>query len=193
MTDFSSARASGSLSFTYRETWEVVVVHVSLACFFSDAVDSLCFACRSQSTYGHNLSLTSLEQTGTVDRSVWNSIQSTYYNILSGINYEFREGATLPYPGRVLFIGATGEDVRALQEYLNYLSGVYTEIPKITVDGDFGDATERAVIAFNRLFDIPGDNTRVTAQTWKTLTSVYEDLYIGNIVREGQYPGYVIE
>ena len=139
-----------------------------------------------QKTYG-------LEQTGTVDRSVWNSIQSTYYNILSGINYEFREGATLPYPGRVLFIGATGEDVRALQEYLNYLSGVYTEIPKITVDGDFGDATERAVIAFNRLFDIPGDNTRVTAQTWKTLTSVYEDLYIGNIVREGQYPGYVIE
>ena len=138
-----------------------------------------------QKTYG-------LEQTGIVDRAVWNSIQSTYYNILSGINYEFSEGATLPYPGRVLFIGSTGEDVRALQEYLNYVSGVYTEIPKVTVDGDFGEETERAVIAFNKAFGIPGDNTRVTAQTWKTLTSIYEDLYIGSYVREGQYPGYAI-
>ena len=82
--------------------------------------------------------------------------------------------------------------MRALQEYLNYVSGVYTEIPKVTVDGDFGEETERAVIAFNKAFGIPGDNTRVTAQTWKTLTSIYEDLYIGSYVREGQYPGYAI-
>lgn len=138
-----------------------------------------------QKTYG-------LDETGIVDRAVWNSIQSTYYNILSGMNYEFREGATLPYPGRVLFVGSKGEDVRALQEYLNYVSNVYTDIPKVAVDGDFGAATERAVIAFNKLFEIPGDNARVTAQTWKALTSIYEDLYIGNVVREGQYPGYVI-
>ena len=139
-----------------------------------------------QKTYG-------LEESGRVDRAVWNAIQSTYYNILSGLNYEFSEGVALPYPGRVLFRGLSGEDVRALQEYLNYIRGVYTEIPAVTVDGDFGDETERAVTAFNRLFEIPGDNARVTAQTWRALTSIYEDLYIGSYVREGQYPGYTLE
>lgn len=138
-----------------------------------------------QKTYG-------LEQTGVVDRVVWNSIQSTYYNILSSINYEFSEGATLPFPGRVLILGTSGEDVRALQEYLNYIANTYTEIPKINVDGSFGEATERAVIAFNNLFGIPGENTRVTAQTWNALTNIYEDLYIGSFVREGQYPGYTL-
>lgn len=138
-----------------------------------------------QKTYG-------LPETGVVDRAVWNSIQSTYYNILGTINFEFREGATLPFPGRVLILGTTGEDVRALQEYLNYISNTYTQIPKLTVDGDFGEATERAVIAFNTLFDIPGESSRVTAQTWRALTNIYEDLYIGSFVREGQYPGYTI-
>ena len=139
-----------------------------------------------QRTYG-------LEPTGVVDRFVWNYIQNTYYNILGSLNYEFAEGVVLPFPGRVLIRGAEGEDVRALQEYLNYISNTYTEIPRVTVDGDFGEATERAVIAFNTLFGIESEPERVTAQTWNFLTSIYEDLYIGNLVREGQYPGYVIE
>ncbi len=139
-----------------------------------------------QKTYG-------LTEDGVVDRAVWNSIQATYYNILSSIVYEFEDGATLPFPGRVLVIGSTGEDVRALQEYLNYISEKYTDIPKVTVDGDFGESTERAVIAFNRRFNISTDETRVTAETWNALTNIYEDLYISAFVREGQYPGYIIE
>lgn len=138
-----------------------------------------------QRTYG-------LTQSGTVDRAVWNSIQSTYYNILGSLDYQFNEGATLPYPGRVLTLGASGEDVRALQEYLNFVGRTYTEIPRLNVDGSFGEATERAVIAFNRLFGIPTDENRVTVQTWDALTELYEDLYIGSRVREGQYPGYTI-
>lgn len=138
-----------------------------------------------QQTYG-------LTPDGVVDRAVWNAIQNTYYNILGSLEYEFREGVTLPFPGRVLILGTTGEDVRALQEYLNYIGRTYTEIPEINVDGVFGAETERAVIAFNRLFGIPGEENRVTAQTWNAVTNIYEDLYIGNIVREGQYPGYEI-
>ncbi len=138
-----------------------------------------------QKTYG-------LSETGVVDRAVWNAIQGTYYNILGTINFEFREGAVLPFPGRVLILGTTGEDVRALQEYLNYVANTYSQIPKVNVDGDFGEETERAVIAFNTLFDIPGESSRVTAQTWRALTNIYEDLYIGSFVREGQYPGYTI-
>lgn len=133
-----------------------------------------------------------LEQTGIVDRAVWDSIQSTYYNILESLDYEFREGVTLPFPVRVLTVGISGEDVRALQEYLNFISKTYPEIPEVNTDGVFGPATERAVIAFNTLFAIPGDSSRVTAQTWRALTDIYEDLYIGSTVREGQFPGYTI-
>ena len=130
---------------------------------------------------------------GIVDRGAWNAIQSVYYDILSTIDYEFREGVALPFPGRVLIKGSQGEDVRALQEYLNYISNTYNEIPKLTVDGDFGEKTEDAVVVFNTLFDIPSDKRRVTAQTWNALTDIYEDLYIGSFVREGQYPGYTLQ
>jgi len=140
-----------------------------------------------QRTYG-------LTESGVVDRLVWNYIQNTYYNILGSLNYVFREGVTLPYPGRVLVRGVSGEDVRALQEYLNYISNTYSQIPRISADGVFGEETENAVIAFNELFGIPTNAPeRVSAQTWNAITSIYEDLYIGSIVREGQYPGYTIE
>ena len=139
-----------------------------------------------QQTYG-------LPITGIVDRGVWNAIQSTYYNTLGSVNFRFFEGSTLPYPGRVLTLGSRGEDVRALQEYLNYIGRTFTEIPPVTVDGDFGTRTEAAVVAFNRIFDISTDEKRVTALTWNAITDTYEDLYFGSLVSPGQYPGYVIE
>jgi peptidoglycan hydrolase-like protein with peptidoglycan-binding domain len=138
-----------------------------------------------QQTYG-------LSQTGIVDDIVWNSIQNTYYDILSSLDYVFEEGQTLPYPGRVLTKGMSDESVRALQEYLIYVSKSYPEIPTIVADGIFGDSTEAAVIAFNRRFNIPTDERRVTAETWNKLTSLYEDLYLGNMVSAGQFPGYTI-
>jgi peptidoglycan hydrolase-like protein with peptidoglycan-binding domain len=112
---------------------------------------------------------------------------------LASVEFRFQEGVTLPYPGRVLVTGSRGEDVRALQEYLNFISNTYTSIPKVVADGDFGQNTEAAVIAFNRLFEIPGAENRVTAQTWNAITDIYEDLYIGGIVQRGQYPGYEIQ
>ena len=45
---------------------------------------------------------------------------------------------------------------------------------------------------FKRIFNIPGDAGRVSVQTWNAITGVYDDLYNGNRVREGQYPGYEI-
>lgn len=138
-----------------------------------------------QRTYG-------LEQTGVVDEITWNSIENTYYGILSSIPYQFEEGIILPYPGRVLRIGINGEDVRALQEYLNYISNTYTQIPKVTPDGSFGPATAAAVRAFIELFGLPGNPERVTAQVWNAIINIYDDLYEGNIVNEEQFPGYGI-
>jgi peptidoglycan hydrolase-like protein with peptidoglycan-binding domain len=119
----------------------------------------------------------------------WDNIENVYFGILKGLEYRFEPGIILPFPGRVLRIGMNGDDVLALQEYLSYIADTYREIPKITPDGVYGDATERAVGAFKMLFNIPGAPGRVTALLWNAITNVYEDLYTGATVRVGQFPG----
>ena len=98
----------------------------------------------------------------------------------------------MPFPGRILREGITGDDVRLLQNYLNYIADTYTSIPKITPDGDFGPATTAAVKAFQSLFGIIGTPGTVSSVTWNAITNVYEDLYTASLVNEGQYPGYEI-
>ena len=138
-----------------------------------------------QRTFGLNI-------TGIVDEITWNSIQSTYYEILSRFPYDFANGLILPYPGRVFRIGTDGNDVRALQEYLNYISNTYTDIPKVIVDGAYGPSTASAVNKFVEVFGLPDSKGRVNAQVWNAIISVYDDLYEGNTVNDEQFPGYGI-
>lgn len=133
-----------------------------------------------------------LEQTGEVDLITWNRMERTYNGLISRSPYRFREGLILPFPGRVLRPGLEGDDVRALQEYLNYISETYTSIPRIRVDGVFGPSTSAAVEAFKNEFELPGAPDRVSALVWNAIIRVYDDLYVGNIVDEGQFPGYGI-
>lgn len=131
-----------------------------------------------------------LPVTGSVNRATWDKIESVYYDIVADKDFKFYGGAVYPFPGRVLSVGSVGDDVRLLQEYLNYISDSYPDIPKINVDGDFGTATENAVLAFKRRFGLPDTTGRVNAVTWNAISDVYDDLYTGNTVRDGQYPGY---
>lgn len=138
-----------------------------------------------QRTYG-------LTETGVVDRITWDKIENVYYEIISQIDYEFYNGRILPFPGRVLRIGVEGSDVRILQEYLNYIARSYPEIPTVNVDGVFGPSTATQVEKFKDLFDIPGNPQRVNAPVWNAIASIYDDLYNGATVNDGQYPGYEI-
>ena len=138
-----------------------------------------------QRTYG-------LPETGVVDRATWDRMEQVYYGIVSEIDYEFFGGRILPFPGRVLRQGIEGNDVRVLQEYLNYISMTYPEIPRVNVDGVFGTSTASQVSAFKRLFEIPGSPDRVNAPAWNAIASIYDDLYTGGTVNEGQFPGYNI-
>ena len=133
-----------------------------------------------------------LPVTGVIDEPTWNSIEKTYYEILSRYPYEFSKGVILPYPGRVLRNGVDGNDVRALQEYLNYISRTYTSIPQVSVDGVYGNATTNAVNKFVEIFNLPSSMGRVNAQIWNAIINIYDDLYEGNIVNEEQFPGYGI-
>ena len=138
-----------------------------------------------QRTYG-------LPETGVVDRATWDRMESVYFEIVSEIDYEFFGGRILPFPGRVLRPGIEGNDVRVLQEYLNYIGQTYKEIGRVNVDGVFGPATAEQVRRFKELFDLPGDPERVNAPIWNAIADIYDDLYTGGSVNEGQFPGYNI-
>lgn len=138
-----------------------------------------------QGTYG-------LVQDGIVGEETWRQISDVYRGLVASLPQGYTEGVTLPYPGRALTLGSEGEDVRLLQEYLAYVSGGYPQIPTPSVDGVFGPATRRAVIAFQDLFAVPGGRGIVTSVTWNAIANVYDDLYNGVRAEEGQYPGYII-
>lgn len=136
-----------------------------------------------QQTYG-------LPVNGIVDRVVWDTLENVYYGLISEIDFEFYGGRILPFPGRVLREGIEGNDVRVLQEYLNYIAKTYPSIPTVTADGVFGERTAEQVAAFKELFNLPGTRDRVNAPTWNSIASIYDDLYTGDSVNAGQFPGY---
>ena len=88
-------------------------------------------------------------------------------------------------------IGSEREEVRALQEYLSFISKFYPDIPAVNVTGYFGTQTQRSVRAFQRRFGI-AESGIVGLLTWDAITGLYEDLYLGERLGEGQYPGYDI-
>ncbi|MCL2415749.1 MAG: N-acetylmuramoyl-L-alanine amidase, partial [Defluviitaleaceae bacterium] len=73
------------------------------------------------------------------------------------------------YPGYALRVGSSGEPVRQIQRCLNNLSQRYG-IPRVSEDGIFGNATQSAVIVFQRIFGLTADGV-VGAITWERLMS----------------------
>lgn len=138
-----------------------------------------------QRTYG-------LPDTGIVDRTTFDRLESVYNSFVSRIEFNYNLGRILPFPGRIIGEGAEGNDVRVIQEYLNYISNSYPEIPKTAADGVYGPSTAEQIRAFKRVFGLPGESVRVNAPLWNSIASVYDDLYTGSAVSEGQYPGYEI-
>lgn len=129
--------------------------------------------------------------TGSVDLPTYDTLYRTYLGFIQTLPFKYLDGEIYPYPGIPLRRGAESEVVRLLQEYLNYISQFIEQIPSVSPTGYFGQRTEESVIAFQRLYGIEPSGT-VGAQTWNAITSLYNDLYIGNRLGEGQYPGYVI-
>ena len=137
-----------------------------------------------QNTFG-------LPADGIVGEITWEAIYDAYLGIVSTIPLEFTEGQTVPFPGVVLRVGASGADVRLLQEYLAAIAPVFPSIPTVVPDGVFGPRTRDAVIAFQEEFGLP-INGRVGAITWVAITDIYDDIAGGAGLAEGQYPGFVL-
>lgn len=74
-------------------------------------------------------------------------------------------GVPISYPGYELDIGASGSKVQQIQEELDRIAQVYSNIPRIQADGIYGEATKAAVKEFQRTFDLPQTGI-IDFRTW---------------------------
>ncbi len=128
-----------------------------------------------------------LDPDGIVGEETWDQLYDAYRGIVGTITVP--ENRIAPYPGTPLTNGVQGEYVLFLQSYLNRIAETYPAIPTVTVDGVFGEATENAVVAFQREFGL-SPNGVVGPITWDRIASLYEDLSVGSEKQTGQFGGY---
>lgn len=81
-------------------------------------------------------------------------------------------GVPVSWPGSNLNIGASGANVRMIQEQLNTISDTYFAIPKVAVNGQYNQQTADAVKAFQQIFDLPATGV-VDLATWYKISNIY--------------------
>lgn len=79
------------------------------------------------------------------------------------------------WPGTVLRRGSTGSDVEQVQFWLSELAQFNSALPNLTVDGNFGAATERAVKIFQQEQGLTADGV-VGQATWDALYAAWLDM-----------------
>lgn len=104
-------------------------------------------------------------------------------NNSGAINMNTKNGLTNEkiYDKMIIAKGSQGENVIKLQNNLNELANKYTDIPKLKVDGIFGDNTEKAVIQFQGMFNLTTDGV-VGRYTWTAIN----DALLGKIFPENK-------
>ena len=135
---------------------------------------------------------------GIVGPGTWQALYQSYWGIVDSIPTPPTTPPTPPgpgggtdteippYPGYLLRVGSTGQNVMLIQTALNRLTQIYPSIPVLTPDGIFGAGTEAGVMAFQRLFGLTPDGI-VGPATWNRLmTEYYKHLGTNNDV---VYPG----
>ena len=76
------------------------------------------------------------------------------------------------YPGYPIIPGDRGNEVAVIQTALNEISTNYPAIPKVNVDGIYGENTENAIRTFQRIFGLTPDGI-VGLATWYKMVYLY--------------------
>ena len=126
---------------------------------------------------GTTVTCNGLSQWGSEElaRQGYNSIQILKYYY--GDDIEIVSNAPVSeieslYPGYPIIRGDRGNEVALIQTALNEISNNYPAIPKVTVDGIFGENTENAVRTFQQIFSLTPDGI-VGLATWYKLAFLY--------------------
>ncbi|MBP0981742.1 MAG: peptidoglycan-binding protein, partial [Oscillospiraceae bacterium] len=105
----------------------------------------------------------------------WRMLEKVYFDILGGLSSGYQGRRAKLYPGYFLAQGETGQNVTDLQTYLAFVGENYSELPVIPITGYYGQQTQDAVYAFQRLFGLPLTGT-VGPLTWYYLARQYDML-----------------
>ena len=124
---------------------------------------------------------------GVIGVNTWNKIVSVYREV-SGAPQDPDQ-----YPGSVIDYGASGPNVVKMQNYLNEVGVYYPTIPRLTVDGRYGNRGQNAVTAFQKQFGLAQDGV-IGEATWNRIVS--ERARVKNnppAVTPAAYPGVVLQ
>ena len=126
---------------------------------------------------GTTVTCNGLSQWGSEElaRQGYNSIQILKYYY--GDDIEIVSNApeseiTSQYPGYPIIPGDRGDAVAIIQTSLNEIGTNYPAIPRINVDGIYGENTENAVRTFQRIFGLTPDGI-VGLATWYRIVYLY--------------------
>lgn len=135
-----------------------------------------------------------LPQTGIVDAETWDAIYNEFKGIADTLfaDNKIFPVNTLPFGGEVLKKGSSGQYVMALQEYLNVISLVHTEISPVSPSGDFGEDTELAVKQYQSFAELPQTGI-VDKRVWDSIVNTYKDVTSSATPRPEQFPGYTMK
>ena len=117
-------------------------------------------------------SLYGLDVDGIVGKNTWDMIQDAYIGVLNSLPDEYRSYSSLLYPGYIITTGASGKVVEQLQTFLKTIADNNPAVPKVTVDGYYGNQTKNAVLAVQKLQGIE-QNGQVGVLTWNAIVNLY--------------------
>lgn len=136
---------------------------------------------------------------GVVGKATWYQLKAIY-NAVKGLGELLGEGLSLSeadriFP-RVLQPGDTGAAVQTLQYYLALLSWFDDTLPQVRITGIFDEATEQAVLQFQRQRGLTADGV-VGRETWNAIQGAYDALRTSLSEQYADayrdlYPGYFL-
>jgi peptidoglycan hydrolase-like protein with peptidoglycan-binding domain len=83
--------------------------------------------------------------------------------------------------------GSSGDKVRHLQYMLSMLSEYIPQLPPVTIDGNFGSATQNAVLAFQQYVELP-ETGIVNATTWNEIYDLYSGIENRTLRNQETFP-----
>ena len=117
---------------------------------------------------------------GIVGKATWYKISYVYVSVkdLAELTSEGETAEGIQsaggWPGTVLRRGSTGSSVEQVQFWLSDLAQFDSSLVRVSVDGSYGAATERAVRAFQRKQNLTADGV-VGQTTWNALYAAWVD------------------
>lgn len=131
-----------------------------------------------------------LTRDGIVGELTWNriyAIYETYQDDLVGLT------GIPAYPNMTFRTGSSGENVQLIQQALNTVGTIYSNIPVLVVDGFFGSDTNNAVRIFQNIAGLTVDGI-VGENTWIALFTLAAEIRQGDAPSLGlpPFPGVIL-